>query len=353
MSAPVGGAVDVVVVGAGLSGLTAARTLAAAGHSVRLLDKGRSVGGRLATRRVGDARLDHGAQFFTVRGERFAALVEEGVAAGVIAEWCRGFGPEPDGHPRYACPGGMNALAKWLAEGLDVVCDAKVAAVRRSDSGWRLDLEAGSAVATSGAGAVDAGPTGIDAGIDATAVLMTSPAPQTLAILDAGGVVLDPTLAADLAAIEWFPTLAVLATLDTDPAVPEPGGVQLDDGPFTFVADNARKGISAAPAITLHAAHDLSRDRWDDDPEAVLADLLDAARLWLGSAGVVEAQLKKWRYAGPVTPLPVSHVLVDVDGAPLAMAGDAFGGPKVEGAASSGLAAGDALVAALAGPRPH
>ncbi|MFN5604922.1 MAG: FAD-dependent oxidoreductase, partial [Actinomycetes bacterium] len=41
-----------VVVGAGLSGLMAARTLASRGWSVVVLDKGRGVGGRMATRRI-------------------------------------------------------------------------------------------------------------------------------------------------------------------------------------------------------------------------------------------------------------------------------------------------------------
>ena len=45
----------VVVIGAGISGLVAGRELAAAGAEVALVDKGRSVGGRLATRRIGEA----------------------------------------------------------------------------------------------------------------------------------------------------------------------------------------------------------------------------------------------------------------------------------------------------------
>jgi len=57
---------QVLVVGAGLAGLTAGRVLAAAGIDTVIVDKGLSVGGRLATRRIGDATLDHGAQFFTV-----------------------------------------------------------------------------------------------------------------------------------------------------------------------------------------------------------------------------------------------------------------------------------------------
>lgn len=53
----------VVVVGAGIAGLMAAQSLSNSGHDVVVVDKGRSPGGRLATRRINDATLDHGAQF--------------------------------------------------------------------------------------------------------------------------------------------------------------------------------------------------------------------------------------------------------------------------------------------------
>ncbi|MBC8101135.1 MAG: NAD(P)-binding protein, partial [Cytophagales bacterium] len=55
---------DFLVIGAGLAGLAFAGDAAASGASVRLLDKGRGVGGRTATRRFGDLRVDHGAQYF-------------------------------------------------------------------------------------------------------------------------------------------------------------------------------------------------------------------------------------------------------------------------------------------------
>jgi renalase len=73
-----------VIVGAGISGLLAANTLKQEGWTVTVLDKG-GVGGRMATRRVGEGTFDHGAQFFTVRGERFANLVEGWLRAGVAA----------------------------------------------------------------------------------------------------------------------------------------------------------------------------------------------------------------------------------------------------------------------------
>ncbi len=76
----------VVVVGAGIAGLVAARRLADAGADVVVVDKGRSVGGRLATRRIGDATLDHGAQFFTVRTPAFQRQVDDWVERGLVID---------------------------------------------------------------------------------------------------------------------------------------------------------------------------------------------------------------------------------------------------------------------------
>ncbi len=119
------GANSCIVVGAGISGLLAARELQAEGWRVTVLDKGRGVGGRMATRRLGEGNFDHGAQFFTVRGERFAGLVEDWLAAGVAEEWTRGFADaegehNEDGHPRYRGSEGMTSIPKHLARGLDV-----------------------------------------------------------------------------------------------------------------------------------------------------------------------------------------------------------------------------------------
>jgi hypothetical protein len=313
----------VAIVGAGLSGLMAGRALVDAGHDVVVLDKGRSPGGRLATRRIGSARLDHGAQFFTVRSDTFAAHVDTWQREGLVFEWCRGFASSGDGYPRYAVNGGMNALAKRLADGLDVRCDSLVFSLHHtpgaSDGDWEVKLDDASLV-------------------QADALVVTCPIPQTFSLLVSAEVAMPE----DLWRTDYDRTLCLLAVCDGPTAIPEPGGVQGADG-FTFIADNRRKGISEVEAVTLHADQAWSDAHWDTPPDEVHRLLLERAEPWLGDATVVESQVKRWRFATPRSIWP-EPTWSPPDIGSLALAGDAFAGPRVEGAALSGLAAAGALL---------
>lgn len=315
-----------IIVGAGLAGLVAARRLSDAGHQVMLLDKGRSPGGRLATRRLdtpmGTARLDHGAQFFTVRDPGFADLVDQWQRAGWVREWCRGFG-DGDGHPRYVGATGMNAWAKGLAQGLDVRCDQLVFAIRRAahGGGWSVALDDGRH-------------------LEASAVIVTTPLPQAFSLL----VTADITLPDALMRTDYDRTLGLLMALDRPGLVPTPGGVQNPHPDVAFVGDNAAKGISDIPAITLHASAAWSLAHWDLDPQVVEQGLHTLAEPWVGDAVVVAHQVKRWRFATPQTLWPDPYWRSDDGPAPLVLAGDAFAGPRVEGAAMSGWAAAGALL---------
>jgi hypothetical protein len=311
----------IVMIGAGLSGLVAARALAAE-HDVIVLDKGASVGGRLATRRIGDARFDHGAQFFTVRGDALRAQTDEWLERRVARVWCHGFAGGEDGHPRFCGSDGMNSLAKDLALGLDCRPSQMVFLVRQTEDGWDVVIDDGTT-------------------ISADAVVLTCPVPQSWALLAQAELAIPD----ELFRRAYHRTIALLAVLDRPSAVPDPGGVQFDPGddanPFGFIADNQAKRISPIPAVTLHATQPFSLEHWDDDVDQLRTELIDRARPWIGDADVVDAQIKKWRFAGPIDLWPEA-CWVDAE-RQVVLAGDVFAGPKFEGAYNSGLAAAAAV----------
>ena len=306
----------VVVVGAGIAGLMAAQSLTKNGSDVVVVDKGRSPGGRLATRRIDDATLDHGAQFFTVRDSLFETHVSEWIASGVVTEWCRGFdstSQNNDGYPRYRGVRGMTDIAKHLAQELDIRYNTLAfSIVRGTTSKWQVNIDDGSALV-------------------ADAIIVTCPLPQTYALL----VTADIELPESMRRTEYDRTICLLAVLNQSSTVLNPGGLQNPDETFSFIADNKIKGISSAGALTLHANPQFSLDHWDDQLDDVHQLLLKQAEPWIGDATVVTSQIKKWRLATPLTIWPERYWASEM----VVLAGDAFGGPKIEGAALSGLAA--------------
>jgi predicted NAD/FAD-dependent oxidoreductase len=308
----------IIIVGAGLSGLMAAQSCVQAGHDVIVFDKGRSVGGRLATRRIDSAVLDHGAQFFTVRDAAFQSHVDTWLSAGVVREWCRGFTSD-DGHPRYVGTNGMTSIAKHLAIGLDVRCGSLVFSMSRVDDEWHI---------TTDDGVVHI----------ADRVILTAPLPQSFSLMFSAGL----EMPADLRRIDYDRTLGLLVTLDSSQhQVPAPGGLQNPDDVFSFIGDNNAKGISPSPALTFHANPAWSLQHFEDSTEDIHALLLAAAQPWLGSAAITESQVKKWRFATPQNLWPDACWVDETNS--LVIAGDAFAGPRMEGAALSGLAAAAAV----------
>ena len=348
---------DALVVGAGVAGLLAATELAAAGCRVIVLEKSRGIGGRMATRRLGGAVCDHGAQFFTVRTEEFGAVVGDAERTGTVAEWCRGFsrdgsigadGPVGDGHPRYRGVRGLTDLPKWLAarladrrDAVEIRSSAKVASIVEMNGGLGIAIDHEGGVAEF---------------VEAAGVVLTSPVPQSLDLLSAGGLLerADEAAVRALRTVAYDPCFTVMLVLDRPSLLPDPGAIQFENdatGPIAWLADNQRKGISAVPALTVHATGAFSRTHFDMPLDEVAKVLVDAVRPWIDgdpATVVVERSVHRWKFATPTTILPETLIAVTT-APPIVCCGDAFAGPRVEGAATSGLAAGRWLAARIAG----
>ena len=233
---------DAIVVGAGIAGLMAAEQLAGHGRRVLVIDKSRGVGGRMATRRIGGAVCDHGAQFCTQRTPGFRGVIEHAVRDGAVIEWCRGFsrdgsigadGPAVgDGHPRYRGVRGMTDLPKWLAARLatpgsdvEVRTAAKATMVAVGADRVRVTIEA-----QDGAAEV----------VEAAGCVLTPPVPQALDLLAAGGSLdrMEAHAIARLRTVDYDPCFTVMLVLDRPSLLPEPGAIQFG-GDAPFVQRNA------------------------------------------------------------------------------------------------------------------
>jgi predicted NAD/FAD-dependent oxidoreductase len=312
---------SVLVVGAGVAGLFAARTLADHGLEVVVLDKSRGVGGRLATRRLGDgASFDHGAALFDPVAEPFRRQLglweEDGLVERTGIEG-------RDGVPARRVKGPATSLAKHLARGLDVRLGAKGVGLAREGAGFTLLLEGG-------------------ASVRAAAALLTPPVPQALELLERGGLlpgVPEATRTA-LREVSYHPSFVLMLRLAGRLEAFPTAGARLfrDGGPVARVFENARDG--GPSRLSVYARGEWAASRYDRPPGEVAEALRQAAATALGfePAAVVEEELKRWRFARATSVFPEEAALVDLDGAPLVLAGDAFGTPGPAGGARPPLA---------------
>jgi predicted NAD/FAD-dependent oxidoreductase len=321
---------SVIVIGAGLSGLMAARHLSASGVDVQILEKSRGVGGRCATRRIQEIPFDHGAQFFTVRDSCFQSIADDWIEKGDARVWTSGFprsghAKQSDGHPRYCAIHGMNSLSKALGRDLSIRTRTTVNAVERDRNGWVLRTET-------------------EEVFRAKTVILSAPLPQSLQLLDANAC--DELLRdkPQLRKVEYESCFAVLALLDGQSAVPEPGAIQVDGPVIAWIADNTQKFMgSGRSSLTIHTNPEFTRKHFDTPQDEIAETVLNAAREWLGSE-VVEWQVQRWKYSKPVGFVGDPCVTWG-DPTELVLCGDCMLPPsRMEGAVLSGLAAAETLL---------
>jgi photolyase PhrII len=314
----------VAVIGAGLAGLSCARTLADHHLDVTVFEKSRGFGGRCATRRDGSWSFDHGAQYFTVRDARLAPTIASWQQRGVIAPWqgalaVRDGGewqPAKSGVRRWVGVPGMSALGAHLAEGLDVQLRTHVSLVQREGRQWRL-------VADSGA----------DLGVF-DVVLCCVPSPQAAALL----APIAPNLAERASAATMHPTWATMLTLNGRISFTWDAAFLNDDPVLSWISRDASKPQRAQHETwVLHATRQWSTQHLDDDAESIAVHMIAAFAAVTGhDARLLHCVAHRWRYALP-DPVAADAALYDT-ALLLGAGGDWCGGPRVEGALLSGFA---------------
>lgn len=310
------------VIGGGISGVACANALAASGVDVVLRDRGRRLGGRMASRTLRDTNtaydgraVDIGASYFTARHPDFVAQVDQLVADGVARPWTDAFHvatPEGihgvrSGPMRFAAPRGLRSLVETLLRN-DVE-------VRSGDEVTELPTD--------------------------HPVALCMPLPQARRLHDQ--IPESP--------ITWEPVIAVTSVFHERTWMDVDGVFVNDDPVLTWIADDGRRRGDDAPVLVAHVHPVLSAGHLSD-PAAVVPQAVATLRRILGIADYpawVDAH--RWTFAKPLAAHPEPFWLSD-DGR-VGVAGDVWAdGPRVEAAWLSGHALGGALASLMTGASP-
>lgn len=315
---------SIAVIGAGMAGITCARTLVDAGFDVTVFEKSRGLGGRIATRRVGKTlTIDHGAQFITARSDAFKGFMQRACKAGTVDVWH----PKMDdadqgaddewfvGRPR------MNSFLKPLVQGLNIRSKATVSSITRDEQGWLIECAKGA-------------PDTFDR------VICTTPVDQARTLLATEQNIID-TIKNVVVAPCWTLLMASEMRLRVDAEV-----LRNPTADIAWMArNNTKPGRGAAGSVwVVHASIDWSRQNLEMDKYDAIDSLLGLVAEVAGSRKHVTTyeSAHRWRYAQTETPLGQPFVTTD-DGT-LFVGGDWCLGARVEYAYESGSAMAAALI---------
>ncbi len=312
---------QVVVVGAGLSGVACARELQGAGLRVRVLDRGHVPGGRMASRRLWGRPVDLGASYFTVADPDFARVVDDWSVRGLASAWTDTFcvlgGGEATtktGSVRWGAPRGLRSLVEDLAAGLEV---------QRTEIVDLGDLDAGAA-----------------------AVVLAMPDPQARRLCG-------PHPIADQLHREWEPVLALAARWphrtwdEVSPTSRFDGAFVNGDPDIGWVADDGRRRGDDASVLVAHSTSGLA-SRHLADPSAAGPELVAGLRRVMALGEPSDSHVHRWTFARPIGERDEPYALVPGPGGLVGVCGDGWGPtPKVETAWLSGMRLGRALVERL------
>lgn len=284
---------DVIVVGAGVAGMTIARLLSDQGQQVLILDKSHRPGGRLATKNVGGLALDSGAISMVSADSAVQTLLTGWLGA----KWSRA------PHESDAAEWPFNHAARDIAETWAY--------------GLKVQRTHVTHLITDQPGAIGVVRHGFGDAIWGRSVVLTAPIPQSQAIIAYSDLVLDYALDS----VSYRKRQVLLAALEGD-------GVDPDSHWSTDIIESVRfrPHPDGLLGIEAYARQGWSEATWDEDATISQGRLLLELGLLVGHARVVDTQVMRWRYATTDTPHRAPYWR-HPDRPNIWMAGDGFGDP--------------------------
>lgn len=339
--------VEIAIIGAGITGLTCAWMLQQAGYQVVVLEKSRGVGGRMATRRIQGAIVDHGTCCLSSQGELFRHLLQDLASEGIVEVWtdavytldANGQLHPPaasDRAPRYVAPAGMTAIAKFLAAGLEVRVNQRVIDLTlQPNQCWQVTVEDTTSEAAT------------RSTLSAQAVIVTAPAPQAVLLLQPlVNQAISETSFNLLQAVQFSPCISVMAGYpaareadwnNQHPGVKAIASSQHPDLAWVIL-DSSKRSSSSHPVLVVQSTAAFAVQVLES------TDLLPVGHTLLQQAAALAPwiaapdwlQVHRWRYALVSQPLHQPYWVADTP-APLVCSGDWCSGRRVENAFQAGV----------------
>jgi renalase len=304
---------DFIVIGAGISGLSIARKIKDRSlGSVRVVEKSRGVGGRIATRRTLETSFDHGAQFYKLKND-ICDFHQSWKKDNISHEWftsAKGI---------HCCSDlGMTALTKHIASGIEVSLTTEIKTIHYENDLWKL-------ISTKDEMAL------------CRSLIISSPLPQTAKLLEelSGQALLNQEFYNEIKDINYTKALIALVTLEGDLEIGTDGYIEFESGVFFSISDQKAKGVSKLPALTITMSPAFSEEEFERPDDYILKKILHAFIANYPTAKIKDSELKKWRYCQPKSHAKSQFLEI----APkLYLIGDAFGGSSILGAIRSASA---------------
>ncbi len=321
---------NIAVVGAGISGLAAARTLAQRGLKPVVLESGSGPGGRCTTQEIGPYKFDSGATSIAPRGRSLEKVMleelpQEGLRQVERPIWSMAFGRVSPGDAakmaisRYVYEQGIVQLPKLLAHGLDVRYGVKVETLAKEESGYLVNGE------------------------PFDAVVLSAPLPENADLLAMVGE------GWRIGGVRYRSCLSVLLGYEAEFDAPYHALIDPEQrNPVIWVSAESVKSPGRAPeghsAFVVQMGARFSTEHFhDSDYEISREAKIMMARLF-GNAfeNPAAMQVRRWLHSQPE--ISTSFENANRNATSLILAGDALAGPRVELAYEVGVRAAEYLL---------
>lgn len=324
------------IIGSSISGLIAGKRLAEAGHDVTIIEKNRSLGGRLKTVELDDLSLDVGLTHFDVETNTFGNFVNDIESNGALQKWTKEFGlydgaelydtdPNSDSRQYYCGTAGLQDIAESMSRWVDIKSEEKAGGLtyigpdRSKKRSWMINL---TDVTVFECDAVIIATSAVDAyGVLQTAQNRT----QTRKIIR------------HIDEVRYDGCFSLAATYETE-NIPSWKGIECEHSSIQWISNESSKQDADTAALTIQSTPGFYRKNAQKSEEQVQELLLEEASKVVGKwvLHTKSTYLENWKYFNAQNSIDEYFMELEMEDAPLALIGDYLGGSSLENAFVSG-----------------